>query len=139
MNTSVEEDAISITSRPNSPLVLQDTQQSNRKQLAAHLILASILLETAAFYSFEVNLAACLQSNDTFHWTSSHGSTASDIFDGKSYLKLIIEMCQEMSFILSFLIGVNLVSLAIFAFISDAKLSRAKTITIGSIRYNSFP
>lgn len=92
MNRSVEEDTISIISRPSSPLIPKDSQQSNKKQLAAHLILVSILLETAAFYSFEVNLAACLQSNDTFHWTLEHGSAASDIFDGKSYFKHFMEM-----------------------------------------------
>ncbi|UJR14008.1 hypothetical protein I4U23_001008 [Adineta vaga] len=95
------------SSIPNTP----DNRTSFQRKLSVWLILISAGLERLAFYSLAGNLVIFLTS-ENIHWTPLHSVTASFIFLGTSYISAII-----------------------FAWISDGKLGRAKTIIIGFLLY----
>ncbi|CAF1102360.1 unnamed protein product [Rotaria sp. Silwood1] len=92
---------------PNVP----DNRTIFQRKLSVWLILLSAGLERLAFYSLAGNLILFLTS-DNIHWTPIHSVTASFIFLGTSYISALV-----------------------FAWISDGKLGRAKTIIIGFILY----
>lgn len=75
-------------SNDNSPIleINQDLRLSNRKQLAVHLILASIFFESIAFYALTGNIGSVVK---LLNWNSTHGSEASYIFTG--------EYCTELN------------------------------------------
>ncbi|CAF1488783.1 unnamed protein product [Adineta steineri] len=92
---------------PNTP----DNRTQFQRKLSVWLILISAGLERLAFYSLAGNLVLFLTS-DNIHWTPLHSVIASFIFLGTSYISALV-----------------------FAWISDGKLGRAKTIIIGFILY----
>ncbi|CAF1932517.1 unnamed protein product [Rotaria magnacalcarata] len=102
-----------------SPLIFITRNISNvadnrtvfQQKLSVWLILLSAGFERLAFYSLAGNLVLFLTS-DNIHWTPIHSVTTSFIFLGTSYLSAIV-----------------------FAWVSDGKLSRAKTIVTGFILY----
>ena len=64
MTTSTDGEATPLLSTP-------DSRKSYKKQLVIHLILASILFESAAFYALDSNLPKSLKLNDIsdYSWT----------------------------------------------------------------------
>ncbi|CAF1541779.1 unnamed protein product [Adineta ricciae] len=95
------------SSIPSTP----DHRTDFQRKLSVWLILISAGLERLAFYSLAGNLVLFLTS-DVINWTPLHSVTASFIFLGTSYISALI-----------------------FAWISDGKLGRAKTIIIGFLLY----
>lgn len=85
MDASNEEETTVLIPDSSISTTIQDIRRSHEKYLAVYLILASILLEDAAFYSLELNISSGLSSNATFSWADKHSSTIADIFDGKYY------------------------------------------------------
>ena len=83
MNGTDEEITASVISRSSDSLLTRDTGQTHRSQLAAHLILASTLLERIAFYSISANLVFTLGQNTQLKWSVSNSSMASFMFSGK--------------------------------------------------------
>lgn len=65
------------------PTIARDVRRPYERQLAIHLILASILFSLAALYSLDINVADSLSLNEALNWTSSYNSYVEDIFDGK--------------------------------------------------------
>jgi hypothetical protein len=118
---SIDNDDISKTVRETRPIY--------QKQIAVHLILASILFSLAALYSLDINVANSLSFDKTLNWTRPHSVSAEDMFDGKIHLKL-----NKKRKIL--IIGIHLIAMLIFGILGDAKLSRARAIIIGNILQN---
>ena len=83
MNGTDVEITTSVTARSSDSLLARDTGHTHRSQLAAHLILASTLLERIAFYSISANLVFSLGSDTLLDWTASNSSMASFMFSGK--------------------------------------------------------
>jgi hypothetical protein len=83
MTVSSAEEARPLISNQDDSTVVQGTRWSYQKQIAVHLILASILFESAAFNSLDSKLADSLEHNTTLNWTSPHGSIAEHIFQGR--------------------------------------------------------
>ena len=65
------------------PTVIGNARRPFEKQLAIHLILASILLLFPPCYSLRHHLETCLEYNTTLNWDRTHALTAVDIFDGR--------------------------------------------------------
>ena len=85
MNGTGEAITVSVISRNSDSLLTRGTGQTRGNQLAAHLILASTLLERIAFYSISANLvlSADVKSDKSSDWTVSNSSMASFMFSGK--------------------------------------------------------
>ncbi|CAF1244094.1 unnamed protein product [Rotaria sordida] len=109
-DTSVDEVSPLIFHSAHIPNV-PDNRTIFQRKLSVWLILLSAGFERLAFYSLAGNLVLFLTS-DNIHWTPIHSVTASFIFLGTSYISALV-----------------------FAWISDGKLGRAKTIIIGFILY----
>ncbi|CAF4320096.1 unnamed protein product [Rotaria sordida] len=107
-DTSVDEVSPLIFHSAHIPNV-PDNRTIFQRKLSVWLILLSAGFERLAFYSLAGNLVLFLTS-DNIHWTPIHSVTASFIFLGTSYISALV-----------------------FAWISDGKLGRAKTIIIGFI------
>jgi dipeptide/tripeptide permease len=86
---------------------ISDNRTAFHRKLSVWLILLSAGFERLAFYSLAGNLVLFLTS-DSIHWTPIHSVTTSFIFLGTSYISALV-----------------------FAWISDGKVGRAKTIIIG--------
>lgn len=64
-----------------------------KKQLAVHLILASIFFESMAFYAITGNIGSTVKA---FNWNKTHGSDVSYIFTGnirEIFSHIFIECC----------------------------------------------
>ena len=85
MNVSNKEDITSLTSQSSASPLIRDAGQTYRKQLAAHLILASTFLERIAFYSISANVVFTLGPDTLLRWSVSNSSIASFMFSGKCY------------------------------------------------------
>ena len=86
MNTSYEAEESPLISRPSTPTVVQDNQQSRKKQLAAYFILASTLFERVAFYTLAANLSLHFSSEKVSEESSS-GYAISFSFSSKKRSK----------------------------------------------------
>lgn len=73
MDTENSEERVGADDNPPIP-------ENNRKQLAVHLILASIFFESIAFYALTGNIGSVVK---ILNWNRTHGSEASYIFTGK--------------------------------------------------------
>lgn len=69
--------------------VAGDNRRTYGKQFAMHLILASIMFESTAFYTIDINLPLGLNYNETINWTLEHAKIPTYMFNGKSYLKCL--------------------------------------------------
>ena len=83
MDTPIVEETAPLIPNDEISTTVRDTRKPHEKQLAVHLILASILFQYIAFLSLSINLSNNLNSNNALHWTSDHSSTAAVIFVGK--------------------------------------------------------
>lgn len=83
MNASNAEERPTLVLNHGIPTAARDNRQPYEKQLAVHLILASILFENVAFYSIDLNFPYGLNSNETLNWTSQHSAVATYILNGK--------------------------------------------------------
>lgn len=105
---------------PNSDATRRPADRRSPKQriIAISFLLMGIFLERVAYYSLVSGLVMNLQQPKFLNWTSSASIRAFFIFQGTTYLS-------------SFVFGVA----------SDARLGRAKTITLGKthpfLRLNS--
>ena len=63
----------------------RDIRRPYQRQIAIHLILASILFSSAALYSLDINVANSLSFNEALNWTYSYSTYVEDTFDGKEY------------------------------------------------------
>lgn len=79
----VEEEAAPLISRSGIPTAIRDTRKPYQKQLAIHLILASLLFERISFYAIAANLVISLGSDKALDWHYSNTLIASFIFSGK--------------------------------------------------------
>lgn len=68
------------------PPPVKDTRQPYQKELAVHLILASVFFERVAFYGLSSNLVVYLGSKK-LHWDHSYSATAVNLFYGRHNLK----------------------------------------------------
>lgn len=110
------------------PPRVKDTRQPYQRELAVHLLLASVLFERIAFYSLSSNLVVYLESKK-LHWDYSYSATAVQLFYGRcTYFKNSISFCL-------FSLGATYIWTFLFAIISDMKLGRIKVIIIGFIIY----
>ena len=80
--SSPEQETASIDDGSISTSV-RDTRRPYKKQLAVHLILASILFSLAPLYSLDINVGRSLSFDKTLNWTNQHGIVAEGVFDGK--------------------------------------------------------
>ena len=62
------------------PETNRNIRSANKNQLAVHLILASIVFESIAFYASTGNIGSVVK---ILNWNKTHGSEASYIFTGK--------------------------------------------------------
>ena len=90
-----------------------------------YLILTSILLETIAYNTFEVNLTRLLPF-DYLNWSSENILEIWYIFQGE-------HESNNIRIHLHIHVGVQLVLMVIFAIICDVRLGRAKMILIGIV------
>jgi dipeptide/tripeptide permease len=118
-----------------SPLISHIARNSNtsdertvfQRNISVWLILLSAGFERLAFYSLAGNLVLFLTS-DLIQWSSTNSVIVSFIFLGtKKDLKL------NVFYNILCLTGTSYVSALLFAWISDGRLGRAKTIIIGNI------
>jgi dipeptide/tripeptide permease len=118
-----------------SPLISHIARNSNtsdertvfQRKISVWLILLSAGFERLAFYSLAGNLVLFLTS-DLIQWSSTNSVIVSFIFLGtKKDLKL------NAFYNILCLTGTSYVSALLFAWISDGRLGRAKTIIIGNI------
>lgn len=63
------------------PPPIKDTRQPYQKELAVHLLLASVFFERIAFYALSSNLVVYLESKE-LHWDYNYGATAVHLFYG---------------------------------------------------------
>jgi hypothetical protein len=70
MSPSIVGEEIPLVSNESISTSKSDSRLSYKKQLVIHLILASILFESAAFYALDSNLPKSLKLNDNtdFSW-----------------------------------------------------------------------
>jgi hypothetical protein len=73
-----------LVSNNDMSATVNDTRKPYEKQLALYLIIASISLESLAFFALDANLPLSLHFNETLNWTSDHSSISAYIFNGKS-------------------------------------------------------
>lgn len=83
MDVSNAEETASTILSSDILTAVRDTRQPYEKQLAVHLILASMLFAFAALYSLDINVGASLHFNEALNWTYQHGVYAEEIFDDK--------------------------------------------------------
>jgi hypothetical protein len=83
MATSSVEVATTSIDNDGIPTTVRDTRRPYERQLAVHLILASILFSLAALYSLDIHVADSLDFNKALNWTHHYSSSAEHIFDGK--------------------------------------------------------
>ena len=95
-----------------------------QRKISVWLILLSAGLERLSFYSLAGNLVLFLTSK-WIHWTSAHSLTTVFLFLGNND-------CLEdrLNHLLCF-IGISYVSALFFAWLSDNKVGRPKTIIFG--------
>ncbi|CAF1251419.1 unnamed protein product, partial [Didymodactylos carnosus] len=109
--TSLTHEAAPLLYRPPGAAPLHDNRSNFRRRLAIFIILVSTAFERLAFYSLIGNLLLLLASK-SFQWKQFNALTTSFIFLGTSYVSALFS-----------------------AWLSDAKLGRAKTIIGGYIIY----
>lgn len=107
--------------------IIGHNRRTYRKQIVVHLILASIMFESTAFYIIDINLPLGINYNETTNWTPEHARIPTYMFNGKLYIKCSIPPFS--------MIGIVDVSLLIFGIICDAKVRRGKMILIGSVSF----
>ena len=67
------------------PIITRDVRRPYEKQLAVHLILASILFLFLPFFLLAHNLYRYLHDTTTLNWTSQNASAALVILEGRLY------------------------------------------------------
>ena len=102
----------------------------HQQKISIWFILLSAGLERLSFYSLAGNLVLFLTS-DVIHWEPAHGLTVSFIF-----LSNYNSMKNSLNPILCFL-GISYISAVFFAWLSDSKIGRAKTIVLGMLLYTN--
>ena len=80
-------DESNVQERNDNIVTARDNRRSYAKQVAVHLILASIFFECIAFYILSGNLPLSLNFNETLNWTVEHAAIPEYIFNGKQFSK----------------------------------------------------
>ena len=82
MDSSSEDERTIPVPNHSTTIISRDNRRPFERQLAVHLILASLLFERTAFNSLVDNLSNTLQFNETGNWTSTYVSAAPLTFTG---------------------------------------------------------
>lgn len=101
-----------------------DQRTEFQRKISVWLILLSAGLERLSFYSLAGNLVLFLTSK-WIHWTSAHSLTTAFLFLGTNDC-----LKDHLNYVLCF-IGISYVSALFFAWLSDNKVGRPKTIIFG--------